>query len=231
MAKGIIYIMTTAVDGLIKIGKTGSDNYEQRMNFLENNGYRNITSLKRAFAIEVDDYDAKETLLDTIFAKSRVGNTELFALNVDNAVQLLSSFEGGVVYPKTEKKEEIFEEATESAMSQFIPDGRYVFERKKKGSAVHATAIVKNGSWTLLKGSRLSSIEGRGLSSKAKGVRASLDLDTDGVLQEDLELGKCTPSFSGNVVIGGAVDGWTSWVDSKKRPIDIYRQQKTLDEE
>ena len=69
MAKGIIYVMTTAVDGLIKIGKTGSDNYEQRMNILENNGYRNVTALKRIFAIEVDDYDAKETLLHTIFGE------------------------------------------------------------------------------------------------------------------------------------------------------------------
>lgn len=231
MAKGIIYIMTTAVDGLIKIGKTGSDNYEQRMNFLENNGYRNITSLKRAFAIEVDDYDAKETLLDTIFAKSRVGNTELFALNVDNAVQLLSSFEGDVVYPRTEKKEEIFEEATENTMSQLIPDGRYIFERKKINSIVHATAIVENGSWTLLKGSKLSSLEGKGGSKKAKEIRALLNLDEQGVLQEDIKLGKCTPSFAGNIVIGGAIDGWTSWVDVKKRPIDIYRQRVIPEED
>lgn len=231
MAKGIIYIMTTAVDGLIKIGKTGSNNYEQRMNILENNGYRNVTALKRIFAIEVDDYDEKETLLHTIFEKSQVGNTELFALDVNIAIQLLSSFEGTVVYPKQEKKEEIFEEATESAMSQLIPDGKYLFERKKKGAVVIATAVIENGSWTLLKGSKLSSIESRGGSNKAKGVRASLNLDEQCVLQEDIVLGKCTPSFAGNVVIGGAVDGWTSWVDSKKRPIDIYRQRKISEEE
>lgn len=31
MAKGIIYCMTTIVPGLIKIGKTGVNNFEQRM--------------------------------------------------------------------------------------------------------------------------------------------------------------------------------------------------------
>lgn len=230
MAKGIIYIMTTAVDGLLKIGKTGSDNYEQRMNLLENNGYRNVTALKRIFAIEVDDYDAKETLLHTIFAKSQVGGTELFALDINIAIQLLSSFEGNVVYPKKEKKEEIFEEAKDNTMSLLIPDGKYVFERKNKGSKVHAIAVIKNGSWTLLKGSKISPIDGKGVSNKAKEIRAALNLDEHGVQQENVELGKCTPSFSGNIVIGGAVDGWTSWEDAKKRPINIYRQRKIAEE-
>lgn len=36
--KGIIYIMTTAVSGLIKIGKTGANNYQERMRNLEANG-------------------------------------------------------------------------------------------------------------------------------------------------------------------------------------------------
>lgn len=47
MAKGIIYVMTTAVPGLIKIGKTGLDNFEQRMYQLERNGYSNVTALKK----------------------------------------------------------------------------------------------------------------------------------------------------------------------------------------
>lgn len=75
--KGIIYIMKCVVPGLIKIGKTGSDNYEQRMYALEHNGYRNVTGFQRVFAIEVEDYDAKETMLHTIFDKSKVADTEL----------------------------------------------------------------------------------------------------------------------------------------------------------
>ena len=60
MSKGIIYVMTTAVSGLVKIGKTGTKNFPERMRFLEANGYYNVTSLKRFFAIELEDYDEKE---------------------------------------------------------------------------------------------------------------------------------------------------------------------------
>ena len=70
MAKGIIYVMTTVVPGLIKIGKTGIENFESRMYQLERNGYFNVVGLKRKFAIEVEDYDEKEKLLDEIFAKA-----------------------------------------------------------------------------------------------------------------------------------------------------------------
>lgn len=63
MAKGIIYCMTTIVPGLVKIGKTGSENFEQRMYNLKINGYVNVVGLKRRFAIEVEDYDEKEILI------------------------------------------------------------------------------------------------------------------------------------------------------------------------
>ena len=63
MDKGIIYLMTTAVSGLIKIGIAKTDRYRERMRFLEANGYYNVVSLKRFFAIEVDDYKEKELQL------------------------------------------------------------------------------------------------------------------------------------------------------------------------
>lgn len=47
MTKGIIYLMTTVVSGLIKIGKTGNDQFENRMRFLESNGYANINRVKK----------------------------------------------------------------------------------------------------------------------------------------------------------------------------------------
>ncbi len=90
MAKGIIYVMTTVVPGLIKIGKSGTENFESRMYQLERNGYFNVVGLQRKFAIEVEDYNEKEQLLDEIFDKSRVPNSELFALDADMVVQLLS---------------------------------------------------------------------------------------------------------------------------------------------
>ena len=39
--------MTTIVPGLVKIGKTGENNFEQRMYNLEHNGYNQVVGLKR----------------------------------------------------------------------------------------------------------------------------------------------------------------------------------------
>lgn len=117
MAKGIIYITSTVVDGLIKIGKCQSDQYENRMRNLEHNGYCNVAGLKRQFAIEVDDYDEKEILIHSIFSKSRLAETELFSLDLDLAIQLLSAFDGKVVYPE-QSKEEIFGDATDALVDK-----------------------------------------------------------------------------------------------------------------
>lgn len=104
MSKGIIYITTTSVRGLVKIGKTASDNFSSRMAVLEQNGYWNVNGLKRYFAVEVDDYDEKEKLLHTIFSKSQVSTSELFALDKDLAVEVLKSFNGKQVYPEAKTK-------------------------------------------------------------------------------------------------------------------------------
>lgn len=83
------------------------------MQSLENNGYANVTGLKRHFAIEVEDYSAKEKMLHTIFSKSRIHTTEMFALDKHLVVQLLSSFDGTVIYPKESSKTTTFNAATE----------------------------------------------------------------------------------------------------------------------
>ncbi len=220
--------MTSVVPGLIKIGKTGSSNFEQRMYNLEHDGYRNVTGLKRAFAIEVDDYDDKEAMLHTIFEKSRVSDTELFALDVNIATQLLASFDGTVVFPKTESKSDIFDTATDNGKGKLIPNGTYTFDRKKQSDNknIHATAVINNGRWTLLKGSILGIAEDVGVSQKAKAVRASLPLDKNGKLLEDVELGECSPSHAGTVVMNQSNNGWADWKNEKGQPVDIYRKGK-----
>lgn len=217
--------MTTVVPGLIKIGKTGSANYEQRMYQLEHNGYSNVTGLKRSFAIEVEEYEDKETLLHTIFEKSRVADTELFSLDVNIAKQLLSSFDGTVVFPKDESKEAIFEEAADNSKSLLIPDGTYRFERKKKSDnkTVKATAIIRNGNWKILKGSILGMHEDKGGAQKAKEIRKTMAIDKNGVLLEDTDIGVCTPTFAGNIVLNQANNGWEEWRTMSGQPIDIFR--------
>ncbi len=125
--KGIVYIMTTTVSGLIKIGKAGTKNYKERMRFLEANGYHNVTGLKRFFAIELEDYDDKENLLHEIFSKHQVGDSELFALDCELAKQLLLAFDGKVVYPENVDKEreidEIVQLRKQSALFSFYQKG------------------------------------------------------------------------------------------------------------
>lgn len=201
MSKGILYVMTTAVPGLIKIGKTGSKNFEQRMYNLEHDGYRNVTALKRTFAIDV---------------------------NI--VIQLLSSFDGNMVYPISKTKDEIFDQAADDSTGKLIPDGKYTFRRKKKSDGnklVKATAIVQNGSWTLLKGSILGVYENAGVSKKARKIRMDLPLDENGKLLEDFCLGECSPSFAGTVVLNASNDGWIDWKNKDGNPVDIYRVKET----
>lgn len=125
--KGIIYIMTTAVSGLVKIGKTGAKNYQERMRNLEANGYYNVAGLKRFFAIELEDYDDKESLLHDIFNKHRVGESELFALDQELIRQLLLSFKGKIVYPEDIDQEKEFDKVSkvrkQSALFSFYKKG------------------------------------------------------------------------------------------------------------
>ena len=141
MARGILYVMTTVVPGLIKIGKTGSGNYEKRMYNLEKNGYSNVAGLKRAFAIEVDEYDEKEVLLGSIFSKSRLEGTELFALDIDLVIQLLSSFEGKQVYPEDSSKDEVFESATKKMDIKKIPEDKEPCSSRTESSSFAREAI------------------------------------------------------------------------------------------
>ena len=94
---GIIYIMTTSVKGLIKIGKT--DNFKNRMSILEQNGYWNVSGLHPFYAVRVKNYDEKEKLIHTVFSKSQVANSELFALDKDVAKKMLEAFDGEQVFP------------------------------------------------------------------------------------------------------------------------------------
>jgi hypothetical protein len=106
--------MTTAVSGLIKIGQTGNANFQERMRFLESNGYYNVSGLKRFFAIEMNDYKEKESLLHEIFSKQQIGDSELFALDYDLVRQLLLSFDGKIIYPKDINKEKEFDKVSKA---------------------------------------------------------------------------------------------------------------------
>ena len=224
MAKGIIYLMITVVSGLIKIGKTGNDQFENRMRFLESNGYANITGLKREFAIEVDGYDEKEKLIHDIFSKSRIASTELFALDIEIAKSLLASLDGKQIYPKDKSKKEVFKESTEEIQLKteggFVPDGEYVLNRNIKGfGKVNGKAIVKDGLFTVLKGS-ICGNTGKGY---IPSIRRNAKIK-DNILQEDIVC--MNPSSAGWIVIGKSNNGWIEWKDLQGNLIEKYRDKE-----
>lgn len=224
MSKGIIYVMSTVVPGLIKIGKTGTDSFESRMYQLERNGYNNVVGLKREFAIEVEDYDEKEVLLDEIFSKSKVHNSELFALDIDLVKQLLSSFEGKQVYPEAITKEEVFTQASEEHKDKIgtesIPDGVYYVKRKIKGFGEACGKIrVEKGLFITLKGAKCAPIKG----SKPPALRKSANIKNN-ILQEDIMTS--SPSTAAWIIIGASNNGWSEIKSKDGKSIDIFRKNK-----
>ena len=103
MSKGYVYIMTTAVDGIIKIGR--SKDWTARCQYdLETNGYKNMNGLKTYFVVQVDDQEEIESIMHDIFNESRVADTEMFAVDKERAKRVLSKM-GIQVFPKIENKE------------------------------------------------------------------------------------------------------------------------------
>lgn len=225
MSRGIIYIMTTIVPGLIKIGKTGSSNFKNRMDTLKRDGYRNVAGLECCFAIELDNYDETEVLLKRIFDKSRLPNTELFILDADLVTQLLSSFNGTLIYPPNKTKEEIIESAIDKQDSKLIPNGIYTLQQKKRSTQkiIKATAEVVDGNWILKKGSIIELTEDGVVKQNVIVTRASMRFDSDGVLLEDKEIGE-SPSLAASVVMYQSLNGWIKWKDNNGNFIDIYRK-------
>jgi len=104
MSKGYVYIMTTAIDGLIKIGRSADWNKRCQAD-LESNGYKNATALQTYFVVKVDNQEEIESIMHDIFRESRVAKLELFALDKDRAKRVLSKM-GTQVYPEINVKEQ-----------------------------------------------------------------------------------------------------------------------------
>lgn len=227
MSKGVIYVMTTVVPGLIKIGKTGSKNFKDRMYQLERHGYSNVVGLKRHFAIEVDDYDDKERLLDEIFSKSKLENSELFALDVDLVVQLLSSFEGKQIYPADKSKDESFDEASNKRDTSKLPEGTYYINRKIKrwdNNTAKGIMEYKNGVFTVKAGSICCPICQNENDITLNGIISVREKAAikDNVLQKDESFN--SPSTAAQFITFACENGWLVWKNKQNQPIDIYRK-------
>ena len=109
-----------------------------------------------------------------------------------------------------------------------LPDGTYYFKRRKvaDNKLVVATAVVNNGIWTILKDSVLGIFEDTGVPENARVVRANLPIDSNGKLLKDFEIGNCSPSFAGAIVMNQSCSGWSEWKNGKGEPIGVYRNEK-----
>lgn len=207
MARGILYIMKTSIKGLFKIGKTNINNFENRIYGLESDGYKNVTGLKLAFAIEVNDFDEKETLLHKVFSKSQVGTSELFAVDFDLAKKLLSSFEGKIIYSENNKEENNSRKSQTKSKSRdigCIPDGEYHPESK----TYHPATLVKKDNHLILKkGSLISPLHKTMINAKRNqeqnAVKKRNNLPINEIthrLEEDVQIN--SPSLAGFFVSG-----------------------------
>lgn len=129
MNEGIIYIMTTVMPDIIKIGRTEEKQYKERMRKLESDGYSQMNGLKRYFAIRVPNYKQKEGLLQEVFSQQRIGKTELFCLDPELVMSLLTEFGGKIIYPEMQDKDNKKEMASLAKTSE----QNRLFSFKKKG--------------------------------------------------------------------------------------------------
>lgn len=225
MTKGVIYCMSSIVPGLVKIGRTGSDTFNQRMYHLEHNGYCNVVGLKREFAIEVEDYEDKELLIHHVFNNNRVGDTELFAIDLELAIQLLSSLDGTQIYPENITKSEVFEQVTLTRDLGVIPDGKYYYVNtpKRQGTVKkkYKAVLEKSGNTLmLLAGSDIVNRNNITIRKWSK-VKMNAKIEND-VLMKNI---KCeSPSMAAAIVSGTHLDGWECWKTEDGRKINIFRK-------
>lgn len=222
--KGVLYVMSSGVDGLIKIGKTG--NFENRMRILEANGYCNLTGMKREFAIEVDDYDVKEKLVHQVFASCHAGKTEIFAVDKDLVISLLSSFDGTQIYPdpKEVSQKAVFENAADEITKSLVPDGEYTLNTTMQDHGeISATMEVKDGKFIVKKGSFCAPITD---ARHIPEIRYHAKVENNHLIED---IACASPSTAAVIVRGKSSNGWVLWKNAKGDPISIYRTKGNED--
>lgn len=207
MAEGVIYLMSTFTKGLIKIGKTQTSQFESRMTYLENNGYANITGLKRRYAIKIENYDEIEVLLMRILKTHRVGKTELFSFDIDTAIELLSSLRGTQIYPRKEENEK----QSGKSGKKTIPDGTYYFNRRIvrwNNREITGIIVVRNNRITLKAGSMVCPLEGKGRDIAGLKKYDNVPIK-DNILVEDVEMSSISAASS--FLVNAITTGDKNW--------------------
>ncbi len=251
MAKGIIYVMTTSVSGLIKIGKSSCENFHQDVDELEHGGYQNVSGLELKYAMEVEDVEDIKKLLFDVFSKSNLPETELFVLNLELLIHLMSNLQGEKVYPvySDKKGREVFmdtpaendretqteidggakrrieegirERALKDSDCRYIPDGIYYL-------SVNQQKFGRVDAQMEVEGDVCRVLKGSVCSDcvtdeQARILQQSVHIENH-VLMEDVVL--TAPSSAARLVLGQSANGWITWKNSAGESIDVYRPQR-----
>ncbi|MGN1381495.1 MAG: DUF4357 domain-containing protein [Eubacterium sp.] len=102
-----------------------------------------------------------------------------------------------------------------------IPDGIYYC--RGKGFSYEARMEVKNGSYILLKGSRIKRSGGVSLRKKLQQIRSSPMYIKDYVVIQDIYFG--SPSSAADIVTGSSTNGWIFWTTEDGMTIDNLRSR------
>ena len=199
MEEGIIYIMTTVMPDIIKIGRTQEKQYKERMRKLETDGYSQMNGLKRYFAIKVSDYINKEGLLQEIFSQQRIGKTELFCLNPELVMNLLTEFKGEIIYPDIQKKDnekemiELSKTSTRNRLFNFankgIPEGSiitFVKDKNITAKVVNEREVEYKGTIWKLSPLALKLYEERGEANNSKAYQGPACFEYNGKKLKDI---------------------------------------------
>ena len=219
--KGVIYIMKCiSLPGLIKIGKTETKQFEARMRNLEKDGYRH-EMLQREFAIEVEDFDAKEKLLHKIYTTSQVGDSELFATDCKAAVELLKAFEGRQVFP-------VLAVNSKPAQKTVKKDANTIschMERKIKAlgnKVLKAKMEIHNRKFVVLSGSEVSPIETPNASSGIKQRRNQAKIKNNILMADEIF---DSPSSASAFILFSPNNGWSTWRLENGEPLQTIRSR------
>ncbi|WP_322154789.1 hypothetical protein [Paratractidigestivibacter sp.] len=97
MAKGVIYAMESSVPNLVMIGAAGTEDFEARMSALESEP--GAVSLKRRYAIEVEDREGVMELITNMFKNAHVPTSNLYVVDIEVVIKFFATFAGRQVFP------------------------------------------------------------------------------------------------------------------------------------
>ena len=248
---GVIYVLVNpAFKNLVKIGY--ADDVEQRVKTLNSNsGLPNPYHVYATYKVKKRLEDLRlHGLIDSLNEDLRhAKNREFYEMSPKKAYEILSAIaqingdedlltknpmndpyfeDEDVVVPP--QQPHIPQPPTDRSTrkTKDVPDGIWVFDRVKKSDGnkrVRAEAVVKNGGWTLKKGSVLGIHEDKGVPLPAKTTRMSLKMATDGTLLEDAFIGNVTPSNAGAIVYNQSINGWAEWKMKDGTELDKFRKE------